>query len=310
MSQEKRPTFSFEKGRMMMPGETVIYRNEMNLVPLRKFTPIEIDLFFAMCNKLKEQDTNKLKLSFEELKNLSNYSHEQRNIQRFINDLENVYTKILELTYRYEDEKKIKRFVLFHHYEIDKEERYLEIATNPKFRYILNNMTQDFTKFELREITRLKSSYSKNAFRLLKQFKHTGYVIFTIEDFRARFDIPKSYRMTDINKNVLDPIVKELNKMFSDLQVNKIKAKKGRKIEKIEFTFTPEKRINLKKQSHYTNKNRKNNEVKSREMTPDWLLNPEKYKHNENEEMTPEDKEIRRKFREKLEKQERDNRWN
>ncbi|RIM18430.1 RepB family plasmid replication initiator protein, partial [Staphylococcus cohnii] len=67
-----------------MPGETVIYRNEMNLVPLRKFTPIEIDLFFAMCNKLKEQDTNKLKLSFEELKNLSNYSHEQRNIQRFI----------------------------------------------------------------------------------------------------------------------------------------------------------------------------------------------------------------------------------
>ena len=280
----------------MMPGETVIYRNEMNLVPLRKFTPIEIDLFFAMCNKLKEQDTNKLKLSFEELKSLSNYSHEQRNIKRFIDDLENVYTKILQLTYRYEDEKKIKRFMLFHHYEIDKEERYLEIATNPKFKYILNNMTQDFTKFELREITRLKSSYSKNAFRLLKQFKHTGYVIFTIEDFKSRFDIPKSYRMTDINKNVLNPIVSELNHVFSDLKVNKIKAKKGRKIEKIEFTFTPEKRVNLKTQSQFN----KNTKGKSREKTPDWLDNPEKYRSHDNAELDPEFLEKRRELMEKL----------
>ena len=40
-----------------MSGETVIYKNEMNLVPLRRFTATEINLFFAMCNKLKEQDT-------------------------------------------------------------------------------------------------------------------------------------------------------------------------------------------------------------------------------------------------------------
>lgn len=62
-----------------MAGETVVYRNEMNLVPLRKFTSVEINLFFAMCNKLKEQDTNTLILSFEELKELSNYSPETRN---------------------------------------------------------------------------------------------------------------------------------------------------------------------------------------------------------------------------------------
>ncbi|OEK58904.1 replication initiation protein [Staphylococcus equorum] len=279
-----------------MPGETVIYRNEMNLVPLRKFTPIEIDLFFAMCNKLKQQDANKLKLSFDELKSLSNYSHEQRNIQRFINDLENVYTKILQLTYRYEDEKKIKRFVLFHHYEIDKEERYLEIATNPRFKYILNNMTKDFTKFELREITKLKSSYSKNAFRLLKQFKHTGYVVFTIDDFKSRFDIPKSYRMTDINKNVLTPIATELENVFSNLQINKVKAKKGRKIEKIEFTFTPEKRINLKNQSQ----GNKNKNVKSKEMTPEWLTNPEKYQENEKQDNSAEFFEERRKFLDEL----------
>ncbi len=41
-------------------------------------------------------------------------------------------------------------------------------------------------------------------FRLLKQYKHTGYLKIHIDDFKNRLDIPKSYRMTDINKNVLN----------------------------------------------------------------------------------------------------------
>ena len=47
-----------------MTGETVVYKNDLNLVPLRKFTSTEINLFFAMCNKLKEKETNTLHLSF------------------------------------------------------------------------------------------------------------------------------------------------------------------------------------------------------------------------------------------------------
>src|SRR5699024_8582385 len=231
-----------------MAGETVTYRNEMNLVPLRKFTATEIDLFFAMCNKLKEQGTKTLKLSFDDLKQLSNYNNEQRNLKlsfddikqiskynneqrklkRFIKDIEEVYSKIMKINYREENEKKIKYFMLFNNFEIDKEEKYLQISINPKLKHILNDITRDFTKFELQELTRLKSSYSKTAFRLFKQFKHTGYVIFSLEDFKSRFDVPNSYRMTDIDKNVLKPIVKELNNSFADLSINKIKAKKGR----------------------------------------------------------------------------------
>src|SRR5699024_3122678 len=106
----------------------------------------------------------------------------------------------------------------------------------------------------------------------------------------------KSYRMTDINKNVLNPIVSELNHVFSDLKVNKIKAKKGRKIEKIEFTFTPEKRVNLKTQSQF-NKNKKG---KNRVKTPDWLDNPEKYRSHDNAELDPELLEKRKELMEKL----------
>lgn len=82
-----------------MSGETVIYKNEMNLVPLRKFTFTEISLFFAMCNKLKEQNTNTLHLSFDELKELSNYNPDIRNINRFVDELQRVYDKMLDIRY-------------------------------------------------------------------------------------------------------------------------------------------------------------------------------------------------------------------
>ncbi|HDP2913908.1 TPA: RepB family plasmid replication initiator protein [Staphylococcus aureus] len=252
-----------------MTGETVVYKNEMNLVPLRRFTATEINLFFAMCNKLKEQDTNTLRLSFDELKKLSNYSPETRNINRFANDLDNVYKKMLNLTIRYEDDV-IERFVLFNHYRIHKREQYLEISTSSNLKHILNSITNNFTKFELKEMTRLKSTYSKNMFRLLKQYKHTGYLKIHIDDFKNRLDIPRSYRMTDINKNVFKPIIIELGSIFNNLTINKIKAKKGRKIEWIEFTFDAEKRIHNKRQPQMS-KIDKSRQYVRREKTPKWL---------------------------------------
>ncbi|HDU4156433.1 TPA: RepB family plasmid replication initiator protein [Staphylococcus aureus] len=253
-----------------MTGETVVYKNEMNLVPLRRFTATEINLFFAMCNKLKEQDTNTLRLSFDELKKLSNYSPETRNINRFANDLDNVYKKMLNLTIRYEDDDVIERFVLFNHYRIHKREQYLEISTSSNLKHILNSITNNFTKFELKEMTRLKSTYSKNMFRLLKQYKHTGYLKIHIDDFKNRLDIPKSYRMTDINKNVFKPIIIELGSIFNNLTINKIKAKKGRKIEWIEFTFDAEKCIHNKRQPQMS-KIDKSRQYVRREKTPKWL---------------------------------------
>src|SRR5699024_5163606 len=122
------------------------------------------------------------------------------------------------------------------------------------------------------ELTRLKSSYSKTAFRLFKQFKHTGYVIFSLEDFKSRFDVPKSYRMTDIDKNVLKQIVNELANSFADLNINKIKAKKERKIKKKKITTIPKKSIHTKKRSNNAVP-LKNRHLISREMTPDWLEN-------------------------------------
>lgn len=287
-----------------MTGETVVYKNDLNLVPLRKFTSTEINLFFAMCNKLKEKETNTLHLSFDELKELSNYSPKTRNINRFVKDLDDVYKKMLELTIRYEDDEVIERFILFNHYRIHKKDQYLEISTSPNLKHILNSITSNFTKFELKEMTNLKSTYSKNMFRILKQYKHTGYMKIKIDDFRERLDIPKSYRMTDINKNVLKPIVTELNAIFNNLHINKIKAKKGRKIEWLEFIFDPEKRIHNKRQPQMTNVGKQRQYI-NREKTPEWLnegtLGQSQEIHNEDSKLRQDREAFQRQLEEKWE---------
>ena len=116
----------------------------------------------------------------------------------------------------------------------------------------------------------------------MQQNQHTGYFKIQIEDFRERLDIPNSYRMTHINQKVLAPIIKELGFIFNDLNINKIKAKKGRKIEWLEFTFDAEKRIHNKRQPQMANIN-KSRQYISREKTPKWLEERtyEKPTHNE-----------------------------
>ncbi|MGC9678513.1 replication initiation protein [Staphylococcus warneri] len=263
-----------------MSGETVVYQNEMNLVPLRKFTSTEIDIFFSLCNKLKEQDIKELAIPFEELRHLSNYYH--RSLKRFVKDLEHVYDKMLTLTYTERSGLSFKKFVLFTGYEVDVDEQELIVSINPKLKHVLNEITADFTKFELKEMTHLKSTYSKNMFRLLKQYKHTGYFKIQIEDFRERLDIPNSYRMTHINQKVLAPIIKELGFIFNNLNINKIKAKKGRKIEWLEFTFDAEKRIHSKRQPQMADIG-KSRQYISREKTPKWLEERTYEKQTQNE---------------------------
>ncbi|WP_366533282.1 replication initiation protein (plasmid) [Carnobacterium maltaromaticum] len=221
-----------------MSNEVVRYQNELNSIGFRKFNAVEMDLFFSICAKLKKQNTDTIRLSFEQLRELSNYKPTAT--KRFVTDLESVYNKMLQLTYTTRNGLDVDKFVLFNGFSIRASEDvpYVEISINPKLESILNEIDSNFTRFELEEFTQLKSSYSKTLYRLLKQYRSTGIYIITIEEFRRLLDIPASYRITNIDQKVLTPVKKELSKYFDNLQIVKTKAKKGNKIAQLVFTFT------------------------------------------------------------------------
>lgn len=215
---------------------TVKYQNELNLIPLKNFNAKQMDLFFALCARMKDKGLQNIRFSFDDLKDLSDYK--MTATKAFVGDLEKLYKDMLNLAYRTEDEDTIQYFVLFNGFKIDKKNKFVEVSVNPELEYVINGLTTEFSKFELSAFTSIRSTYAKTLFRLLMQYRSTGYYVVKIEDFRELLDVPKSYRMSNIDQTILEPSIKELSNYFNDLKVSKIKAKKGNKIAKLEFAFS------------------------------------------------------------------------
>lgn len=219
-------------------NEVVKYHNHFNSISLKNFNSIEINLLMAICSQIRDKGIDEITLNFSELKNMVKYKH--RGSVRFIKDLEQIYKKLIALSIRIETKEVIDNFVLFTRYRIVKEEQTVTIKVNEEFKYLLNNLVKKFTQFELEEFIHLKSNYSKEIYRRLKQFKSTGFWKIKINDFKELLNIPEKYRMSDIDKYVLKISKNELKNYFKDFEI--IKTKKGRKIEYLEFKFTPEKK--------------------------------------------------------------------
>ena len=217
---------------------TLKYHNHFNSISLKNFNSIELNLLMAICSQIRDKGIDEITLNFSELKNMVKYKH--RGNVRFVKDLEQIYKKLITLSIRIETKEVIDNFVLFTRYRIIKEDQTVTIKVNEDFKYLLNNLVKKFTQFELEEFIHLKSNYSKEIYRRLKQFKSTGFWKIKIDDFKELLNIPGKYRMSDIDKYVLKISRSELENHFKNFEI--IKIKKGRKIEYIEFKFTPEKK--------------------------------------------------------------------
>ena len=209
------------------------YHNDMNLIAFKDFSQRELNIFFSLCLLMKEKGTGEITLSYDEIKNVIPDRFESNT--KFEEILESVYDKLLQLRLESRDKNKIEKFILFTSYKIHVNEKTVTINTNSDYSYILNNLSKNFTLFELQEFNELSSTYSKHMFRLLKQYRSTGFFRINVEEFRRLLDVPKSYTMKKIGVKVLGPIEKELVSYFKDFKIKKIKE--GRSITNLEFTF-------------------------------------------------------------------------
>lgn len=225
-----------------MANEIVKYHHELNTIPLRKFTPVEMNLFFSIVSRMREKGDKTVRFTFDQLKDLSNYKATANH--RFINDLEMTYDKLMDLRFgrRSADGLNIDRFIMFSEFKIrgTAKEPYVDIQIYEKALPLLNNL-DEWVRYSLQQFNELQSSYSKTMFRLLKQYRTKGVAYFSKEDFQELLDIPKSYRESDINKKVMKPIKQELTAIFKGLTIKKKYGKgRGKPVIGYQFTFKPE----------------------------------------------------------------------
>ncbi|MDN6167122.1 MAG: replication initiation protein [Tetragenococcus koreensis] len=229
--------------------DVVRYSNGLNTVPLRKFTPVEMDIFWSVLSKMKRKGTQTVEFDFDVFKKLSKYDRSnRRHKNRFYNDLKSMADKMITLNYKFEDERYYEQLVLFQRFSIDKDEEKVVIQASERFEFILNNIEIGFTRFELDNVTNIDSSYVKELYRQLMQYKDKetgrGYWAVKVDEFRRLLAVPDSYRMSHIDSRILNKAKDEFlsekdgrDPIFEKFTVEKIKAKKGNKIQRFVIRF-------------------------------------------------------------------------
>lgn len=221
-------------------NEIVKYNNFMNQLSFKGFTPIDMNVLMALCNRMRDKDIERMEFTFEELRELTGYK--QTSKEQFIKDIKRMNDKLQRVNCSFETEEEYMSFVLFPTYRIIKAKETLVVALNQDFKFILNSLANNFTRFDLQDFVRIESVYAKNLYRLLKQYRSTGFFKITnIEEFRKIMDCPIKYANKHFIDKIIKPSVEILKDFFIDLKYEPLYAKKrGKPLDGFEFTFQKE----------------------------------------------------------------------
>lgn len=258
-----------------MKDEVVKYHNKLNTISMRRWTAEEMNFFFSVIAKVRDRGTRLVTFNSDDLKELSGFANEHK--KRWIDTMDSVSDKALELRYFEKTDSKRIKMNLFTYFEIDEKRGTVEVEVSSKFEYIVNRLEAQFTQFELLEFTNIRSTYAKTMYRLIKQWRTVGKKEYNVDEFRELLEVPKSYSNGEVTRRVLEPIQKELANYFLNFKYKVIKSnKRGTPVLGYQFTWKPEttgewEENKYKKNDFYKPKNNTSN-------IPDWVAKD--YKHS------------------------------
>ena len=221
------------------------FKNEVNHIPMRRWSAEEMNFFFAVLTRMRDEDTNLVIMDKYELAELANYTITYNKL--YENTMTNLASKVGDLKYWKQSSNSLVTMPLFTFFEAnwtdDLSEMTVEIEVNKRFEYILNEWNEgSWTQFMLDEFTEIQSTYSKSLFRLLKQWRTKGVREFSIDEFKQLMDVPKSYSSGMITSRIINNAVEDLQPYFKDLKVKILKSNsRGTPIIGFKFTWKPEK---------------------------------------------------------------------
>lgn len=114
---------------------------------------------------------------------------------------------------------------------------YIEIEFHHKIKPHIHDLKECYTQYYLRRAGDFKHIYSWRLFELLMQFRKTGLLRISLDEFKEILEIPESYNrdFALIRQKVLKRSLDEINKTGLCVKLKPIK--KGRSVHMLEFTF-------------------------------------------------------------------------
>lgn len=213
------------------------YHNDLNKLSFTGFTEADYNLFFAICSEVQGQEEQTIVFDYDKLKTLAGIKKSYTTAE-FSKRLAIMNKKLISLNFTLVNGMISIDFVLFPRFKRNDDMQTLSVKVSEEGAYLLNHLKNNFTLIELRQFTSLESKYAKTLYRLLKQFKSTGDLMITAEDFRDRLGIPKAYTSKIITRDVIKPTVDALQDFFPHLTYDVIRSsRQGRPIKGYKFIF-------------------------------------------------------------------------
>lgn len=262
-------------------NEIVEYHNDFHKLSLGNFSELEQNLLMGVLVNCRNQGDKIIKMCYDDV---LHYVDKRKNITKkeLLDIIINLRTNFFKL-----DFKVIKKqgnlkceayYNLFSKFEIyineienlekqklEQQFSHLILKVNDDFAYIINQLTEHFTQFELDEFLYLRGKYSKSLYRLLKCVRKTGYYIKKWSDFKEQMGIPESMRDNMIETRILKPCVEKLSTTmkthlfdaripFENLEykLKKESSKRGKpQVTHIKFYFKPQEASCLDERQNY-----------------------------------------------------------
>lgn len=249
--------------------EIVKYHNDFNKVKLPNFTEQEQNILMGIVSKIKNNPNKTIEFTAQEILEFSAKNFTKKSLNDILTILKTKFFKadftILQkkvLKIKNENKSVVAQTTinLFRKFTIYLEKtdiadnpdtifHKLELEVNPEFAYLIDELTTNFTRFELAEFIALSGKYTKTLYRLLKQYRQTGWVQWDFNEFKHILDIPDDYAMCNIDQSIINPAIQELTAernlfdtkriIFKNLTYTKIK-KGGNRVVAIRFQWDKE----------------------------------------------------------------------
>lgn len=247
-------------------NEVVKYHNDLNSVSFRTWSSEEMNLFFTVIAKIRDKGIETIILETDELKELTQFADKHH--KRWEEVMIKAGKKVMNLKYYETSGRSFSIMNLFQEFTVDPDKQVIVVSATTRFEYIINQIQANFTSYELEEFVNLQSTYSKTAYRLLKQWRTIGRKEFQMENFKRMMDMPEYYKPSEIDRLVLKPIMKELPQFFKGLKVKKVKSnKRGNPVLAYEFTWVPE---HTEKWVEGKFEKKESKKITRKETLPDW----------------------------------------
>ena len=120
----------------------------------------------------------------------------------------------------------------------------VKLCFSPKLKPYLLELKNCFTKFNLENMMLFKSAYAIRMYELLKQYQKSGVREIRITDLRKILGISvKQYSLySNLKKKIIENSKKEINQK-SDLLIDFLEIKNGRKVDSIKFIVETKKHV-------------------------------------------------------------------